>query len=326
MLTRPAIAEAPGEPQDQHAADVVDGPERLADPLVGQVGQRPPAGRAALLELRRGDQQGGHQAGGDQVAAHDERGGGQQPAGVADPGGQPFLRRPAVRPDQRHHADPGLEARETQHQQREGGQRGQHQATDAAPGGEPVGQAAEHGGVGEHVADTHDHHDQVQRQEHRDQRDGDGDGLGEAEQEHPAEDQQQGHGQRDGVTLQGVREERVLQHVHAGVGRRQRDRDDRRGRHEAEQDEDEELAPPGRQQALQHRHRALPVRALRGHPAVHGQHAEEGERHDEQRGQRRERARGQRRDPRQVGERGGVVDTGQAHDLPPRVAGVAVPR
>ena len=62
-----------------------------------------------------------------------------------------------------------------------------------------------------------------------------------------------------------------------------------------EQDQDEELALPERQQPLQHRDRALAVRALPRHPAVDRQRAEQGQRDQHQGGdgreQRRRRAR-----------------------------------
>ena len=120
---------------------------------------------------------------------------------------------------------------------------------------------------------------------------------------------------------------RVLDDVRAGVGRGQGDRDDEVGEGEPEQAEHEELAAPERQQPLEHGDRALAVRALRGHPAVDRQRAEQGEQHQDQRGQRAEQPGGQERDAGLVAEGGEVVDAGQAHDLPPGVrllAGVLV--
>ena len=60
--------------------------------------------------------------------------------------------------------------------------------------------------------------------------------------------------------------------------------------------------------SLQHRDRALAVRALRGHPPVHRQRAEQGDQHQDQGRERREHAGGQRGDARLVAERGEVVD------------------
>jgi hypothetical protein len=147
-------------------------------------------------------------------------------------------------------------------------------------------QSASVAGVGQDVGDTDGDDHRVERQEDDDQGDRDDHRLGEAEQEDPAQHKQQEHGERDGVAGQEVREERVLQDVHRGVRRGQRDRDDPRGGDEAEQHEDDDLAPPEGQQALEHRHRALTVRALLGDPSVHRQDAQERQRDDEQRGQR----------------------------------------
>ena len=121
----------------------------------------------------------------------------------------------------------------------------------------------------------------------------------------------------DGLAVQERRQVRVLQQVHGGVGGGQGDGDDPRGRDEPEQHQHEDLAAPERQQVLQHRHRALPVRALLRHPPVHRQHAQQRQGHDQQRGQRRQGPGGERGDAGQVGQRGEVVDAGQAHDLPP---------
>src|SRR5439155_8356715 len=106
-----------GEPQDQDGTDVVRGAERLTQVLVGQVRQGATVGLAAGGELGGGYQDGGDEAGGDQVHRHDQRGGGEQLAGVADTRAHPFLRVGAAGGDQRHHAHPGLEAGQPQHQQ-----------------------------------------------------------------------------------------------------------------------------------------------------------------------------------------------------------------
>ena len=102
-----------------------------------------------------------------------------------------------------------------------------------------------------------------------------------------------------------------------GVGGREGDRDDEAGGDEAEQAQDEELALPPGQQALQHRDRAVAVRALAGDAAVHRQRAEERDQHQDQGRDRRERAGGEGGDAGLVAERREVVDAGQAHHLPP---------
>ena len=86
-----------------------------------------------------------------------------------------------------------------------------------------------------------------------------------------------------------------------------------------EQAEHEELAAPERQEPLEHRDRALPVRALGRHPAVDRQRAEQREQHQDERRERAEQPGGEERDARLVPEGGEVVDPGQAHDLPPGV-------
>ena len=134
----------------------------------------------------------------------------------------------------------------------------------------------------EHLDQALDDDDRVQEQEHGHERDGDADRLAEAEQEHAAEHEQQEHGDGHGVPLQRVREERGLQQVHGRVGRGQGDGDDPRRGHEPEQDEDEYLAAPERQQVLEHGHGPLAVRALLGDAGVHREHAQQGQQHDEQ--------------------------------------------
>ena len=78
------------------------------------------------------------------------------------------------------------------------------------------------------------------------------------------------------------------------------------------------------QQPLEHGHRALPVRALDGHPPVHRQHAEQREGDDQQGRDGRQGAGGEGGDAGQVGQRREVVDAGQAHHLPPGLRGVRV--
>jgi len=61
------------------------------------------------------------------------------------------------------------------------------------------------------------------------------------------------------------------------------------------------------------------VRALGGDPAIHGQRAEQCQQHQNQRRDWRERPGRERRDTWLVPQRRKVIDTGQAHHLPPRV-------
>jgi hypothetical protein len=113
-----------------------------------------------------------------------------------------LLRRRAVGGDQRHHAYPGLEPRQAQHEQREGESGGAEHGTDAAARGERRSPRGQRVRVGKHVVGADEHDDSVEQQEHRDERDRDDDGLGEPEEEDPAQDQQQHDRDRDGVTCE----------------------------------------------------------------------------------------------------------------------------
>ena len=93
------------------------------------------------------------------------------------------------------------------------------------------------------------------------------------------------------LALQPARGKRVLDRVRRGVGGRQRHGDHEVGRGEPQQDQDEELAAPARQQALEHGDGAFAAVALPGHPAVDRQGAEQGHGHQHQRRQRGEHAR-----------------------------------
>ena len=119
--------------------------------------------------------------------------------------------------------------------------------------------------------------------------------------------------------LSRCRHERIADDVRGRVGRRQRDRDDEVGRGEAEQAEDEQLAAPARQQLLEHRDAALPVRAVLGDAPVNRQRAEERQEDEDERGDRGERAGREERDARLIAEGREIVDAGEAHDLPPGV-------
>jgi hypothetical protein len=93
----------------------------------------------------------------------------------------------------------------------------------------------------------------------------------------PAQQRDQQQRDPDLVAVQDVRDQRVLQDMGGGVGGRQGDGDDEVGGHKTEQDQDEELALPPGQEPLQHRDRALTVRALGRDPAVDREGAEQGE-------------------------------------------------
>jgi hypothetical protein len=267
-----------GEPQDQDRAHVVRGPERLAQVPVGQIGQGPTVGLAARGELRGRDQHGGHEAGGDQIDAHDQGRGGEQLASVADPRAQPLRGVGAAGRDQRHHAHPRLKPGQAQHEQRKREHGGADETGQPGPPlGEHIGPRPERVGASEDPLEADHDDDRVEAEEDRHQRDGDADRLAEAQQEYSAQDQQQRHRDQHRVAVQEPRRERVLEQVDRGVGRRQGDRDDPGGGDEAQQDQDEQLAAPEWQQVLQHGHGALPVRALPRHPPVHRQHPEERE-------------------------------------------------
>ena len=125
--------------------------------------------------------------------------------------------------------------------------------------------------------------DQVQQQVDGHQQDGDPDRLAEALQEDRPQDGHQHEGDQHLLPVQDRRGEGVLQDVRRGVGGGEGDGDDEVGGDEAEQDEDEELAPPPGQQALQHGDGALAPGALPGHPAVDRQRPQEGQQHQHQR-------------------------------------------
>ena len=115
-VDQPRHRRGPGEPQNQDAADVVGGPEPVTELGVGEIGQGPAVGLSPVLELLRRDQDGGDEAGGEQVHAHDQRRGGQQLAGVGDPRCQALFRSLTVGGDQRHHGHAGLEPGQAQHE------------------------------------------------------------------------------------------------------------------------------------------------------------------------------------------------------------------
>jgi hypothetical protein len=91
----------------------------------------------------------------------------------------------------------------------------------------------------------------------------------------PSSDQHQRDA--DLMPVQEPGDQRVLQDMGGGVGGREGDRDDEVGGHETEQDQDEQLALPPRQEPLQHHDRALAMGALGGDAAVDREGAEQGQ-------------------------------------------------
>ena len=221
-------------------------------------------------------------------------------------------------PDQRHDGDPGLEPRQAEGQFREDEQgHRDHRQGAAVAGGQQLPPAHDQVGVGDQVLEGHGDHHEVEGQVDGDQPDGDPDRLGEALEEDPAQQRDQQQRDPDLVTLEDAGDQRILQDVGGGVGRREGDRDDEVGGHEAEQHQHEELALPPRQEPLQHRDRALAVGALGGDAAVDGEGAEQGQQDQQDGRDRRQHPGGEGRDARLVAEGGEVVHPGQAHDLPP---------
>ena len=118
------------------------------------------------------------------------------------------------------------------------------------------------------------------------------------------EERDEAQGDQDPVIAEPLRHQRILDDVCRGVGGGEGDRDHEVRRGEAEQGQHEELALPPRQEPFEHRDRTLTVRALRRHPAVNRQRAEEGEENEDHRREGREEPRRQRRDPRLIAEGG----------------------
>jgi hypothetical protein len=92
--------------------------------------------------------------------------------------------------------------------------------------------------------------------------------LSEPFEEHGAEQGQQDQGDRDLVALELVSNAWVLHDVGGGIRGGQRHRDEEVGGGEAEQDQDEQLSSPKREQPLKHGDRPCAVRALLRHAAI----------------------------------------------------------
>jgi hypothetical protein len=105
---------------------------------VGEVRQRSPVRRAARCHRLRRHEDRGDERGGDEVAAHDQGGGGEQLAGVGDAVLEVSPVVVPLRLDQRHHRHAGLEPGESEHQQRERQHRRERDLVEAADGEERV--------------------------------------------------------------------------------------------------------------------------------------------------------------------------------------------
>src|SRR5689334_7003495 len=143
------------------------------------------------------------------------------------------------------------------------------------------GPFGDHDWMTENLRERGGEHDGVQKKISRDQEDGEPDGLAEAAQENHSEDGQQQEREVHAVA-HPEGDERVLEDMGGGVGGGERHRNDEVGGGEAEQDEDEELAFPFWEVALEHGDAALPVRALLRDGAVDGVGGEESHQNQNQ--------------------------------------------
>lgn len=223
--------------------------------------------------------------------------------------------------DLRHHRDTGFETgqAECEFGEDDEGYRDHHPWT-AVFGGHRVPPVDDEVGGLRDAPEAVDYDDQIQGQVDRDQSDGEGDGLGEAAQEDRRERAEQDERDDDLPARHPVRHKWILDEVSTRVGRRQRHRDEEVGGREPEEHEYEDLAAPLGQQVFEHRDGALTAGGFAGHVPVDGERAEQGQCDEDDGGQWGDRARGECGDARLVPECGEVVDTGQTHDLPPRVS------
>ena len=287
---------------------------------MGEIGQGPAVGLTAGLEVGRGNQQRRHQRRAQQHDAHDERGRRQQFAGVADPAGRSGGRVGGVALDQRHNDDARLEARQTQSQRRED-QQGRpddryRRRIGGRDGARPLADVLR---VCGDLHETAPDDDRRQTEVCRDQHDRDPDGFFEALEEDGTEEGEQDQRDGDLLTAEDALEERVLDEVSARVGRRQGDRDDKAGRDEADEHEDEQFARPIGEQPFEHRQAAIAVRALLRDPPIHRQGPQQGDEHENEGGEWRQGSGRKRSDARLVAQGREIVDAGEAHDPPPRL-------
>ncbi len=161
-----------------------------------------------------------------------------------------------------------------------------------------------------------DHH--VERQVKSDEHDGDADGLLKSFQKNGTKDGEQDEG--DGhLAAHPGRREGVLHDVRGGIGGGERHGDHEIRGGKAEQDQDEDLAAPFWEEALQHADAALAVGAGLGDARIDGQGAEQGDEDEDERSYRGEQAGGEEGDAGLIAEGRKIIDAGEAHDSPPGV-------
>lgn len=221
----------------------------------------------------------------------------------------------------RHDRDAGLEAGEAEGELREDDQGyADHDEDVAVFGGQGTGPVGDHVSLGQHVPHTDDHDHGIEREVDRHQGHRDTDRLQETLEEDRAEQRHENQRDQHLLAVQGVGQMRVLDQVGRSVRRGQGDGDEEVSRGEAEQGQDEQLPLPEGQQPLQHRDRALAVRALLSHPAVDGQGARQGDDHQHDGGDGGEQSGSEGGDARLVAQGREVVDAGETHDPPPTLA------
>jgi hypothetical protein len=115
---------------------------------------------------------------------------------------------------------------------------------------------------------------------------------------------------QDLVVTEHRLEERILDCVLGGVGRRQRHRDHKIGGREAKQDQDEHFPLPSSEQALKHGDGTLSGVAAPSYLRVHWQCAKQRNKDEDDRSNRRYRARRDQRNTRLVAECREVVNAG----------------
>ena len=313
-----------GEPQDGDRAQIVGGPELLAEQRVGEIRERAARRGAARPEECGRNQQRRHEGAAHQHDAHDQGRRTQQLAGIAHPSRQVLVAL-LVRLDERHQRHARFEAGQAERQLREQEQ-GERRHHHRAPvlGHERILPARNILRVVQQRVERRPDYDQVQREVRADDAHGQPDRLTKAFEEHTRQQPQQHEGHPD-LMVEDVGEERIADDVRRGVGCRERDGDHEVGGGKPEQHQHERLAAPPRQQLFEHRDAALPVRTVPRHAPVDRQRAEQREEDQDERRDRREGAGGEKGDAGLVAERRKVVNARQAHHLPPCVL-VDVPR
>ena len=318
QVEQPCHGGGAGEPENGDGAQVVHRPENVTQVLVCQEGQGPAVGLAAGFELGGRDQERGDETGRDEEPAHDQGSCGQELVRAADPAGRIGLRVVRAALDLRHDGHSRFKAGEPE------GEFGEDQQGDAdhhqgvtvllVEGGPPV---RDHVGFAEHMREAHQHHHQIQQEEHGHQDNGHVDGFLEAAEEDDAQAGDQGQSDGHFLAVQEVGGKRVFNGVGTGIRGRERNGDHEVRGCETQERKDEQFAAPPGKEPFQHRDGALPAGTFRSNPAVHRQGAEE--RNDDQHdgGQGRDHPGGKRGNGGLIAKGGEVVDAGKAHDLPP---------